>query len=95
MLGRSMPQSASVREPQPPAPSGGALRLSAASEYLGLGTASDWLLESDCPVARCDIRRPGAARPVWVWLKRDLDAFLERRRVEPGEANPQEVYSKS
>jgi hypothetical protein len=67
----------------------GALRLREASRYIGLGDASDWLLEPDCPVARCDIRKPGAARPVWVWLKRDLDAFLDSRRVEPGGVNHQ------
>ena len=68
----------------------GALRLREASQYIGLGERSDWLLEADCPVPRCDIRRPGAGKPVWVWRKLDLDAFLESRLVRPGQVNGQD-----
>lgn len=68
----------------------GALRLPAASLYIGLEESSDWLLEADCPVPRCDLRRPGAKRPVWVWRKAALDAFLEGREVQPGQPNPQD-----
>ena len=62
----------------------GALRLEQASVYLGLTPSSRWLLEQDCPVPRCDIRKPGSARPVWVWRVVDLDRFLEERLVAPG-----------
>lgn len=67
-----------------------ALRLREASQYIGLEESSDWLLEADCPVPRCDIRRAGAKRPVWVWRKAALDAFLEGREVQPGQPNPQD-----
>jgi hypothetical protein len=68
----------------------GAFRLHAASCYLGLEPASDWLLEPACPVPRCDIRKPGASRPVWVWRRAALDAFLASREVAPGAVNPQD-----
>lgn len=60
-----------------------------ANAQLGLGAASEWLLDPSCPVPRCDIRRPGASRPVWRWRRVDLDAFLASRLVRPGESNPQ------
>ena len=62
----------------------GALRLEDASVYIGLEPGSRWLLERDCPVAKCDIRKPGSARPVWVWRVLDLDAFLAERLVPAG-----------
>lgn len=68
----------------------GAFRLREASQYIGLGPKSNWLLDPACPVPKCDLRKPGALRPTWVWLKRDLDAFIESRRVAPGMPNPQD-----
>jgi hypothetical protein len=68
----------------------GALRVREASAYLGLSANSEWLLSADCPIARCDIRRPGAQRPAWVWRVATLDAFLQAREVAPGAVNPQE-----
>lgn len=67
----------------------GAFPLREASVYIGLEPGSDWLLEPDCPVPRCDIRRPGAGRPVWRWRRAALDAFLASREVAPGDVNPQ------
>jgi hypothetical protein len=46
----------------------------------------DWL--DDAPVPRCDIRKPGAQRPVWVWRIVDLDAFLASRVVPVGAVSP-------
>lgn len=68
----------------------GAFKLRDASLYIGLEESSEWLLEADCPVPRCDIRRPGAQRPRWCWRKATLDAFLESREVKPGQPNPQD-----
>jgi hypothetical protein len=68
----------------------GAFRLREASAYLGLAPHSQWLIQPDCPVPRCDLRRPGAKLPVWVWRKAALDAFLEGREVQPGQPNPQD-----
>jgi hypothetical protein len=48
------------------------------------------LLRPSCPIPRCDIRRPGASRSLWVWRRVDLDAFLASRLVRPGETNPQD-----
>jgi hypothetical protein len=45
-----------------------------------------WL--DTAPVPRCDIRKPGALRPVWVWRVSDLDAFLASRVVQPGAVSP-------
>jgi hypothetical protein len=66
-----------------------ALTRSEASIYLGFKAHSNWLLRSNCPVPRCDVREPGAGRAVWVWRVVDLDAFLTSRLVRPGETNPQ------
>lgn len=63
-----------------------ALNIREASAYLGLGETSRWL--DTAPIPRVDMRLPGAGRPVWRWLLRDLDAFLDERRVEPGAVNP-------
>lgn len=65
-----------------------ALGRRAASEAIGLSPDSDWLLRPDCPVPRCDVRKPGAKRAVYVWLWDDLRAFVESRRVLPGHPNP-------
>lgn len=62
----------------------GAFRQKAAEKYLGLG--EDYL--DDAPIPRCDLRKPGAKRPVWVWRKVDLDAYLESRLVPPGHPSP-------
>jgi hypothetical protein len=64
--------------------------LQAANEYLGLSVKSTWLLQPECPVARCDLRLPGAKRPLWRWRRVTLDKFLESREILPGEPNPQE-----
>lgn len=69
---------------------GGALDLHAANKYLGLAEKSTWLLEPGCPVAHCDLRRPGAGRPLWRWRRATLEEFLRRREIRPGEPNPQE-----
>jgi hypothetical protein len=45
-------------------------------------------LDEPSPLPRCDIRKPGALRPVWVWRKVDLDAFLASRLVPPGMPSP-------
>lgn len=68
----------------------GAFRLESASLYLDLEEGSRWLLEPDCPIPRCDIRKPGSAKPMWRWRKVDLDAFLASRLVQPGGVNPQD-----
>lgn len=65
-----------------------ALTKREAALYLGLTAGSRWL-DRGAAIARVDLRRPGAKRPVWRWLRADLDAFLEARRVEPGAANLQ------
>jgi hypothetical protein len=67
----------------------GAFRIRDASIYIGLEPDSDWLLEPTCPIARSDIRRVGARRPLWVWRREALDAFLREREVAPGAVNPQ------
>jgi hypothetical protein len=64
------------------------LNLEQASVAIGFEPGSRWLLEEGCPVPRCDIRRPGATKPVWRWLWRDLEAFLAQRRVLPGQGSP-------
>lgn len=68
-----------------------ALNRRDASVALGLGPRSTWLLDEDCPVPRCDIRKPGAKVAVWVWDYDDLRAFVKSRKVQPGHPNPQEV----
>lgn len=65
-------------------------RIRAANAYLGLEPESDWLLDTDCPVPRCDLRKPGAVRPMWFWRQESLDAFLRSREVAPGQPNPQD-----
>lgn len=67
----------------------GALDQRAASIYLGLEPGSRWL--DDAPVPRCDLRKPGASRPVWRWRRESLDAFLKAREVAPGAVNPQSL----
>lgn len=68
-----------------------ALGRRAVSEAIGLGRDSDWLLDPDCPVPKCDIRKPGARVALWVWLWDDLKAFVESRRVLPGHPNAQDL----
>jgi hypothetical protein len=79
----------------PPAPKHaldrGGLPLDEASYYLGLEKGSRWLTQSDCPVPKCDIRKPGSSKPAWVWRRGDLDAFLERRVIQPGQPNPMDL----
>jgi hypothetical protein len=91
--GRTAPRHANDAVPacldQNPAPVRGAFRLREASLYLGLEPASEWLLDADCPVPKCDIRKPGAGRPIWVWRREALDDFLASREVPPGAVNPQ------
>jgi hypothetical protein len=70
----------------------GALDLQAANGYLGLSEKSNWLLQPDCPIARCDLRRPGAKRPLWRWRRATLDRFLEVREIKPGDVNPHEYW---
>lgn len=62
-----------------------------ASRLLGFGPQSRWLTRPDCPIPRHDIRKPGAARPTWVWDYADLTAFVTSRKVEPGHPNPQAI----
>jgi len=64
-----------------------AFDLQAANAYLGLALKSTWLLQPECPVARCDLRRPGAQRPFWRWRRETLDKFLAAREVAPGGIN--------
>jgi hypothetical protein len=45
-------------------------------------------LDDPSPVPWCDLRKPGAQRPVKVWLVADLDAFVHSRRIEPGMPSP-------
>lgn len=66
-----------------------AVGMSRAHQLLGFGEESDWLVDPACPVPRCDIRKPGSSRPLWVWLVEDLRAFVQSRRVLPGQTNPQ------
>jgi len=66
--------------------SSGALDLEQASLYLGLEQSSRWLI--DAPVPWIDMRKPGATKPLRRWLVKDLDAFLESRRVKPGHPSP-------
>lgn len=65
----------------------GAFDAEAAAQYLGFESAR-WL--DDAPIPWCDLRKPGATRPVRRWRKVDLDAFLEKRLVQPGQPNPHE-----
>jgi len=67
-------------------PSAAALDLEQASVYLGLEKTSRWLINA--PVPWIDMRRPGSAQPLRRWLVKDLDAFLESRRVQPGHPSP-------
>jgi hypothetical protein len=64
----------------------GALDQEQASIYLGLGPGSRWL--DGAPIRWIDMRRPGARQPLRRWLVKDLDAFLESRRVQPGHPSP-------
>ena len=84
------PRSAASDSTAQPTTRAGALAIGAANAYLDLAPESEWLTEVGCPVPRADMRRPGAARPLWRWRVVDLDAFLETRLVRPGEANPQD-----
>lgn len=68
-----------------------ALGRRAASIAIGLEPKSDWLLDPDCPVPKCDLRKPGAKQALWVWDYDDLKAFVMSRKVQPGHPNPQEV----
>lgn len=63
----------------------GAMTRPVAAAYLG-GFNPRWL--DDAPIPKCDIRKPGASKPVWVWRKVDLDAFLEQRLVPVGTSSP-------
>lgn len=63
----------------------GAFQLEEAAQYLGM--SASWLEEAGM-IPRCDIRKPGAKRPTWVWRKADLDAFLESRLIQPGQRSP-------
>ena len=56
-----------------------------AARYLGFKDAR-WM--DDAPIPRCDLRKPGAARPLWRWRKVDLDAFLQERMIPPGHRSP-------
>lgn len=62
-----------------------------AHELLGFGAQSRWLTEAGCPVPYTDIRKPGDTKPVLRWMVKDLRAFLESRRVLPGQTNPQSI----
>jgi hypothetical protein len=65
-----------------------ALNQRNASIAIDLEPESRWLTEEDCPIPRVDIRKPGAARPVWRWRVRDLERFLLDRLVDPGKDSP-------
>lgn len=62
--------------------------LEAANGYLGFEPGSRWLTAEDCPIARCDFRKPGSSKPVWRWRRVDLDAFAASRVVQPGFRSP-------
>jgi hypothetical protein len=68
---------------------GAALDLQSANVFLGLSPKSNWLLAPDCPIARCDMRKPSAQRPLWRWRRETLEKFLSSREVAPGGINPQ------
>ncbi len=61
-----------------------AYRQREAAEQIGMG--EDWM--EDAPIAKSDIRKPGAKRPVWVWYHDDLVAFVQSRKVLPGHESP-------
>lgn len=63
----------------------GALSARDAVRYLGLRDPR-WL--DDAPIPWVDLRKPGASRPVKVWRREDLDAFLASRVVPPGHPSP-------
>lgn len=65
-----------------------ALDQRGASKAIGLEEESRWLTERDCPIPKVDMRKPGAARPVWRWRVRDLERFLLDRLVDPGKESP-------
>jgi hypothetical protein len=62
----------------------GAFRQAEAEAYIGMGEG--WL--DNAPIEKSDIRKPGAKRPVWVWRRTVLDAFLESRAVLPAFPSP-------
>jgi len=55
-----------------------------AAAYIGM--SASWL--KTAPMPRVDMRRPGGHRPVWRYLRADLDAWLAARRVPAGYATP-------
>ena len=66
----------------------GALTAQQAAAYIGMKDA-EWMYSA--PIPKCDIRSPGASRPVWRWRVVDLDQFLAERLVKPGHASPFEA----
>lgn len=72
-------------KPVAPSPEPAALDAEAAARYLGFDDKR-WL--DDAPIARVDVRKPGARRPLWRWRRRDLDRFLHARLVAPGTFSP-------
>lgn len=66
-----------------------AVGLRRANKLLGLGPESRWLMEPGCPVPGRRISQRGTGKPVHRWLVTDLRAFVESRRVLPGQTNPQ------
>lgn len=78
-------QEARVEPPEAAGRPPAALRQRDAERYLGMG---EDFLDEPSPVPRCDIRRPGAQRPVWVFRVVDLDEFLASRLLAPGMPSP-------
>jgi hypothetical protein len=51
-----------------------------------LGKSERWM--DDAPIPRVDMRKPGAKQPSWAYLHSDLEAWLNARRVMPGQESP-------
>lgn len=62
-----------------------ALDAEAAAHYLGMKDGR-WM--DDAPIPWVDLRKPGSTKPLRRWRIMDLDAFLARRLVQPGQASP-------
>lgn len=68
-----------------------ALNIENASVAIDLEPTSRWLLEEACPIARVDMRKAGATKPLWRWRVVDLEGFLDARLTQPGQRNLSET----
>jgi hypothetical protein len=64
----------STANPQP-----ALLTMKQAAAYLGMRLR--WMYEVAHLIPRVDMRLPGATKPVWRYLRTDLDAFALSRRT--------------